>query len=597
MATNPLPTIAPTVSASELSALQQVVARFDRDQLIWSSGFLAGLAGSTAPAAALAEISPVTDSSTAGQEWHVFYATETGNSRRIAEALVADANSVGLRTKLQDLREVRPKGLTRIDHAVFVLATHGIGEPPEGSETFFEFWLSNNAPRLESLNFSVLALGDSSYADFCEIGRVFDKRLRELGATAVVDRVDCDLDFEAPSADWSQKVVEHARSLEPDTERTRAVHLTSVPDVPAYDRQRPFAAEILARQRITGRDSSKDVRHIELDLAGSGLVYQPGDSIGVMPTNPASLIDALLQATGLVGDEAVKVDGVTTDLYAALATSREITVLSRPVLDTVAAKRADLHSILDSRDDFANYLDTRQLIDLVHEFPTDWDAQQLVDSLRRLTPRLYSIASSPDLNPDEAHLTVAVVDYEKFGRRHWGSASNFLAGDASQAPVYVEPNEHFRLPASGDVPIIMVGAGTGVAPFRAFVEHRREHGHTGKNWLVFGDRTMADDFLYQLEWLRYRKDGLLTRLDVAFSRDQENKTYVQHRLLENGAAIFDWLQNGAHFYVCGDARHMAADVDGALLRLVKEHSGLSDDAAREYVNGLKQSARYQRDVY
>ncbi len=601
MASNPQDAFAATVSADDLTALQQTVAHFDREQLIWSSGFLAGLAGSTAPDAFVHDVRSTTAAnvalSTQSDTWHIFYATETGNSRNVAERLAAEAGKVGLATELQDLRDVRPKVLKKIDNAVFVLATHGIGEAPEGSEPFFEFWMSDKAPRLEQLKFSVLALGDSSYADFCEIGRAFDARLRELGAASVVERADCDLDFESPAATWANQVVAHARESAGSVEAPRSTHLSAVPTLPAFTKQQPFSSEILTRQAITGRGSSKDVRHIEMDLEGSGLVYLPGDSLGILPTNPPQLVAALLQAIDCSGDEPVEIDGHSMSLYDALSRDREITALSRPMLDAVAASHSRLQAILADRDQFADYLETRQLIDLVQEYRVDWSPQQFVDSLRRLTPRLYSIASSPDANPDEAHLTVAVVDYEKFGRHHWGTASNYLIGDATHAPVYIEPNDHFRLPTAGDTPIIMVGAGTGVAPYRAFVEHRREHGHNGKNWLIFGDRNISSDFLYQLEWLRYRKEGTLSNLDVAFSRDQDAKLYVQHRLIENSAQIFDWLEQGAHFYVCGDAKHMAADVHDALLSIVRRSGGVSDEDAREYVNELKRSHRYQRDVY
>ena len=598
MATIPQDAITPTVSADDLMALQQAVAHFDREQLIWTSGYLAGLAGSTAPDSFRSEIETViamdASASKNSDSWNIFYATETGNSQRIAEQL---ATQVGLTATVQNLRDVRPKVLKNIENAIFVLATPGIGDAPEGREAFFEFWMSNKAPQLKHLNFSVLALGDSSYADFCEIGKVFDSRLRELGASAVIERTDCDLDFESPSANWRKQVVDHARASATSIETPRSVRLSAVPTSPAYSRQRPFSSEILTRQAVTGRGSSKNVCHIELELEGSGLAYQPGDSLGVVPTNPPQLVEALLQAIDFSSDERVTVDGESTSLSIAFSRNKEITALSRPTLDAVAASHPRLTSILSDRDQFANFLATRQLIDLVREYPLDWQPQQIVDALRGLTPRLYSIASSPDANPDEAHLTVAVVDYEKYGRQHWGSASNFLIGDTTHAPVYVEANENFRLPTDGDTPIIMVGAGTGVAPYRAFVEHRREHGQRGKNWLVFGDRNLSSDFLYQLEWLRYRKDGTLSDLDVAFSRDQDTKVYVQHRLIEKGAQIFAWLEQGAHLYVCGDAGHMATDVHNALLEIVKQHADRSDDGAREYVNELKRTRRYQRDVY
>lgn len=582
MASVPQEVIAPTVSASDLTALQQAVAHFDREQLIWSSGFLAGMAGSTAPRAGVELNYPVTAAKSTAEPWQIFYATETGHSRQVAEQVAANASAVGLSAELHDLRNTRPKILKTATRAVFVLATHGIGEPPEGSEAFFEFWLSDKAPRLPQLNYSVLALGDSSYADFCEQGRIFDTRLRALGATPVIERVECDIDFEAPATEWTAQVIAHARDESAVLETRRPALLRAVPSAARATRQTPFVAEILARQRITGRGSSKNVQHIELDLEGSGLVYQPGDSLAVVASNPQQLVDALTQATGIDGADLAE---------------REISALSRPLLDAVAASHPELRGILDDRAQFANYLATRQLIDLVHEYPVDWQQPQFVAALRKLAPRSYSIASSPDANPDEAHLTIAVVDYEAYGRRHFGAASNFLSGATTHAPVFVEPNDNFRLPANGDTPIIMVGAGTGVAPYRAFVEHRLEHGHTGDNWLVFGDRNLSTDFLYQLEWLRYRKQGALSALDVAFSRDQADKIYVQDRLLENGGKIYAWLQRGAHFYVCGDAQQMAGDVHDALHRIIRQQGGMSDDDAAAYLVDLKRTQRYQRDVY
>jgi sulfite reductase (NADPH) flavoprotein alpha-component len=496
--------------------------------------------------------------------------------------LVRQANAAGCATELHDLGNTRPKILKSIERAVFVLATHGIGEAPEGSEVFFDYWLADKAPQLNDLQFSVLALGDSSYADFCEMGRVFDARLEALGATAIAARVECDLDYQPRADRWIESVLERARVDGVQPTNAPATHLMAVPGSPRYSRQLPFAAEISQRQLITGRGSSKQVMHVEVDLEGSGLSYLPGDSLGVWPQNPPQIIEAVAELTGL--DEQ-------------LLENKEITSLSRPILDAVAAQHDSLQAILEDRQRFADFLATRQLLDLAAEYPVDWQQPEYLDALRALLPRSYSIASRLDANPDEAHLTVAVLDYEKYGRRHWGAASNFLAGDVEQAPVFVEKNENFRLPQDGDAPIIMIGAGTGVAPYRAFVEHRREHGHTGDNWLIFGERNFASDFLYQLEWLRYRKEGLLGELDVAFSRDQAQKIYVQHRLAEKGARIFSWLERGAHLYVCGDATRMAGDVHAALLALIQQHSGGSQERAAEYLQELKQARRYQRDVY
>ncbi|MEX2123272.1 MAG: assimilatory sulfite reductase (NADPH) flavoprotein subunit [Woeseia sp.] len=596
MAAVPSPKIEPPLTGGHLQTLRSAVADFDYEQLLWSSGYLAGLARA-AVSGARPVPQPVPEAG--ADSWTVFYATETGNSRRIAESLARRSGEAGIAVELQDLRDYRPKALAKVTNALFVVATHGIGEAPDGSELFFDYWLGERAPRLEQLNYSVLALGDSSYADFCMMGQVLDDRLRALGARPVVERVECDLDFESPAADWTAKVVELAAKSSQATPVpvSRPAHLRAVSKQVSYSRDHPFAAEILLDQPITGRGSSKDVRHIELNLESSGLTYLPGDSLGVMPKNSPQLVEALLQAVKLDGNTEVAVDGRQLSLAEALAEQKEVTVLSRPLLEIVAGYHPELKTILGDREQLTGFFSTRQIIDLLADYPKDWQAQELVDSLRRLTPRLYSIASSPDANPDEAHLTVALVNYERFGRSHQGSASGLLTSGAREVPVFVEANDRFRLPNNGDTPIVMIGAGTGVAPYRAFVEHRQEHGHKGDNWLIFGERNFASDFLYQLEWLRYRKDGILSRIDVAFSRDQRQKVYVQDRLREQSRRLYDWLERGAHIYVCGDANHMAGDVHQALLAVLQKEGGLSADRGAEYVNELKSSRRYQRDVY
>jgi sulfite reductase (NADPH) flavoprotein alpha-component len=587
--------VTPPIQSDSLKTLQRAVADFDREQLLWSSGYLAGMA-----AVRVAERPPAAKQSVAVAAqpgWCIFYATETGNSRRVAESLAERSREAGLTVELHDLRDYRPKALSRVDNALFVVATHGVGEAPDGSEIFFEYWLAEGAPRLEHLNYSIVALGDSSYADFCEMGKVLDKRLTELGATAVVERVDCDLDFDAPAADWADQVVKYAVDRVDADVAVRTPYLRPVSQAKSFTRERPFRAEVLTNQQITGKGSSKDVRHIELNLQGSGLKHLPGDSLGVVAQNPPELVESVLELLRLDGAEQVMIDGKSVALSEVLTKYKEITVLNRPFLEVLGSEHEKLQRIIVNRDRLTQYAKTRQLIDVISDYRKRWQAQEFVDALRKLTPRLYSIASSADVNPDEAHLTVAVVRYEKFGRCHWGAASNHLISGAHEVPVYIEPNDHFRLPTDGNSPIIMIAAGTGVAPYRAFVEHRREHGHKGDNWLIFGERNLASDFLYQLEWLRYRKEGSLKHLDVAFSRDQKDKIYVQHRVVEQATRIYAWLQRGAHIYVCGDAEQMAGDVNQALLSVLQTAGGLSDEQSAQYLNELKSAHRYQRDVY
>lgn len=595
MASAPLQTVTVLLDPDKLSILDSAVAEYDQGQLLWSSGYLAGMA-----AVGVAERLPVATRPTvvaATSVWSIFYATETGNSRRIAVALAERSRELGLAVELHDIREYRPKALSKVDNALFVIATHGIGEAPDGSELFFEYWFSKKAPHLQNLNYSILALGDSSYADFCEMGKRLDTRLFELGAKVVVDRVDCDLDFDAFAADWTEQVVSHAVAELDTAVSSSAPYLRPVSKVELFTRERPFDAEILTNQRITGHGSSKDVRHIEVSLEGSGLSYLPGDSLGVVPQNPPELVEALLDSLEFDGTEEVVVEGTSIALSDALTRHKEITGLNRPFLDEVASEHEKLQEIVNDRDKITELFKTWQVIDIVARYPKTWQAQTFVDSLRKLTPRLYSIASSLDANPDEAHLTVGIVRYTQFGRPHWGSASSYLTGGVAEVPVYIEPNDHFRLPAAGDTPIIMVGAGTGVAPYRAFVEHRKEHGHSGDNWLIFGDRNFSSDFLYQLEWLRYRKEGFLNRIDAAFSRDQLRKVYVQTRILQQAKQIHAWLESGAHIYVCGDAERMAADVNQALLSVLQSEGGLNSEQSAQYLNELKSTHRYQRDVY
>jgi sulfite reductase (NADPH) flavoprotein alpha-component len=593
-----------------LSELNGLAGRLDQQQLWWASGYLAGLAAASAGPAAAGMALPAAEAAPL-PTWTVFYASETGNSRGIAAELAAAIQGLGFESKTADLADYRPAQLRKETRALFVVATHGLGDPPDGTEPFFEFIEGERAPRLEGLEFSVLALGDSSYEDFCETGRQLDARLEALGARRIEPRVDCDVDFESASATWQHAVLERVKT---DAGRAGAEsagrgassqpHL--VPVTPAaYSRRNPFAATVLANQPITGIGSSKDVRHVVLSLEDSGLTYQPGDALGVWPTNPPALVAQYLHLLSLGADDRVTIDDETLALGEALAHRLELTLLGRNFLEGYAQRFdiAPLAALLaaDARAELNAYLANRQVIDVLADHPVAMDAQDLADVLKRLTPRLYSIASSLTANPDEVHITVGVVRYDSYGRPHYGSASNYLAEAGETVPVFIAQNPRFRLPAD-DVPVILIGAGTGIAPYRAFLEERDVRGASGDNWLFFGDRNFDTDFLYQIEWARLRKQGLLTRHDVAFSRDQAEKIYVQDRLRERGADVFGWLEQGAHVYVCGDANHMAPDVHQALLDVIeaglKRGGGVRDrDAAEAYLDSLKQQHRYLRDVY
>jgi sulfite reductase (NADPH) flavoprotein alpha-component len=497
-----------------------------------------------------------------------------------------------LRADAYPLRELKSER-----HLYLVVSTQGDGDPPDDARDLLDFVLGARAPRLEQLRYAVLALGDSSYPQFCAIGRRLDERFAELGATRLLDRGEADLDIDAVAAPWRTRAVSTAReSLKPVATVTPLRPPQSA--TAAFGCDVPFAAELLASQRIT-MHGAKDIRHFEVSLEQSGLHYEPGDALGVWPRNAPALVDAVLAALKLDGEAPVAQAGQELPLREWLSAKRELTKLARPFVAAQAerAGSGELQALLADNAAFAAWADDRQVIDLLHEVPAAWDAQALVAALRPLVPRLYSIASSRKEVGDEAHLTVAHAAWDRGGDARWGTASHFLAtaqaGD--RLPVYVEANERFRLPADPSRDIVMIGPGTGVAPFRAFLQERVATGATGRNWLFFGNPHFRSDFLYQLEWQRALKNGTLQRIDLAFSRDGAEKIYVQHRLRERARELLDWIGNGAHVYVCG-AIAMGKDVHEALLDVLATQAG-SREAAVERLDALQREGRYARDVY
>ncbi len=587
------------LDSEQTNNLNVAVTGLTADQLTWVSGYVAGLAaaGDSLPSAV------PTLQVDSDQVLTILYGSQTGNGEGVANDLARAAEATGFATKLVSLADFKPASLKREKFAVFVVSTHGEGDPPDDAELFREYLLSDKAPQLGDLKYSVLALGDSSYVNFCRTGREFDARLAELGAERLGEIVECDLDYEDAASAWVDSVVARLPSLIEQGDTPAVPHLRAVESASEWDKNNPFPAEVLVNQKITGGNSTKDVRHIELSLEGSGITYEPGDSLAVIVSNPPQLVEELIGELGLYGEVVVELKDETLRLSEALTGKLEITALNLGFLREWAeiADADDLRALLNAEDpgDLTDYVDTHQLIDVVRQFPAEVDAQTLVGLLRNLAPRSYSIASSLAANPDEVHLTVAPVRYEAFGTPHWGAASTHLADrveEGDTVSVFVDRNTRFRLPAP-DLPVIMIGPGTGVAPFRAFVEERVELGAAGDNWLFFGDRNFDSDFLYQLEWQRHLKQGNLARLDVAFSRDQGRKVYVQDRIRERGAEVWQWIENGAALYVCGDAKHMAPDVHEALVDVIETHGGLDREAAEQTLKSLRSDGRYQRDVY
>ena len=600
----------PTPLSPERSALlAQLAAGADASGLLWASGYLAGLARSLdapviAPAPATA-VAPAT----------IIYGSQTGNARRAAEALHAKLDAAGLPARLLRADAYSTRELANERLLYLVISTQGEGDPPDDAIGLSEFLLGRRAPKLPQLQFAVLGLGDTSYADFCGIARKLDARLVELGATRVQTLGEADLDIDIVAAPWREQALAHAREL---LKPAPATHLATVTPLrphalPAWSQDKPFVAEVLANQRITGREFrnigfrkygavDKDVRHLELSLQGSGLAYEPGDALGIRHRNPDALVDAVLAATKLDGDALVARDGESLALAEWLRDKRELSRIGRPLLASVAERgaHAELARLLEAQDKsgLAAVFDTHQLIDVLRRWPAGWDADALVAALRPQAQRLYSIASSRKRVGEEAHLTVDALRYQAHGFEHVGAASGFLASleEGGSLPVYIEPNERFRVPADASRDILMIGPGTGVAPFRGFVQERAETGAAGRNWLLFGARHFNTGFLYQAEWQDALAKGELHRLDLAFSRDQADRIYVQQRLREAGRDVYDWLQGGAHLYVCG-AIAMGKDVHAALLEIVAEHNGGDNEAASDYLSSLQREGRYARDVY
>ena len=574
-------------------ALDSLLAGFDPVQRGWLSGFLAG-SGNAVP--------KVADAPVAAGKLTVLYGTESGNSEELADRTVKAAKKRGFQAVMKNMSEISPADLEKSSNLLVIVSTWGDGDAPETAVAFHKEFM-NSQLSLANVRYSVCGLGDTAYEKFCQIGKDFDAKLETFGASRVSARQDCDVDYEDSYVSWLEDTL---TALAPVASPVAFVAHKVTTDLVEYGKKNPFAAETLENTILNGEGSSKETIHVEFSLAGSGLSYEPGDALAVLPVNAPDVVRAIIQAAKLTGNESVEVKNVGSKLLAdALREDFDITALSRAVLTKLAdaSDSALLRELLaeDSKEKLKDYNEGREIIDALVDFaPHGLSAAALTGIFRKLPIRLYSIASSPLAHEDEVHLTVAAVRYDTKGRLRKGVCSTYLAdfvkpGDPVQ--MFVQPNKNFRLPADGSTPVIMVGPGTGVAPFRSFIEHRGALGSSGKNWLFFGDQHYTYDFLYQLEWQDHLKSGVLTRLDVAFSRDQPEKVYVQDRMIQQAAELYRWLQEGAYFYVCGDANRMAHDVHEALISVVEFQAGITREAAEAYVEDLKKTKRYQRDVY
>lgn len=587
------------LSAQQVQDLQKLVSQLNPIQQAWVSGFLAGsaqTAGAQLPSTVAANAAPAVLT--------ILFASQTGNAKGVASKLKAAAEQLGLNVNLQDIASYKTNALAKEQHLIIVTSTYGEGEPPESAVSFHKFLFGKKASALPQLNFAVLGLGDSSYEFFCQTAVDFDTQLTKLGANRIQAPALLDVDYDTGAATWQAEVLAKFQPLLQSTSQAASV-VSSVADSThgsAFNKQQPFVAELSVNQKITGRTSTKDVRHIEISLANSGLTYQPGDALGVYFQNDPAIVQAILTATGIAPTSVVSLDATgEVTIERALIDSLELTQSYPSFLEKYASStgNSELQKIAADKTAAREFLATRQTLDVILQYPGSLTAQQLADSLRKQQPRLYSIASSQAEVGEEVHLTVGVVRYDAFGASHLGGASGYLAerlAEGDNVRVFVEHNDNFRLP-DHDTPVIMVGPGTGIAPFRAFLQERDNAGATGQNWLFFGNPHFTQDFLYQVELQDYLKRGVLAKLDVAFSRDQAQKVYVQDKLLAKGAEVWNWLQQGAHFYICGDGSKMARDVHEALVQIAVNHGGLSADDAAEYFEQLRESKRYQKDVY
>ncbi|WP_459675366.1 diflavin oxidoreductase [Acidisoma sp. 7E03] len=591
-----LPNSAP-FRPEEIAALNGIITKSTPEQRAWLSGFLAGFQAASGGATAAAPQAPARK-----VPLLIVFATESGNAETLAAQTRKAAQKLGFAPKVADAADVSIADLSKTENLLVIASTWGEGDPPQRAQDFMTSLMAADAPRFEKTRFSVLALGDRAYVNFCQTGHQIDDRLAELGAKRFAPIVECDVDFETPAKSWiettlkalQKETADEGAVIHVDFARAQPAEAAMEEDAePLYTRNNPFTAEISELINLNGTGSSAETWHTELSVAGSGLLHAPGDALGIVPENDPKLVEEILSLTGLSGDETVR---------QALTEAQDITTLTRPQVEAYA-KLTDstaLKTLAADADALRDWLPGRQVIDLLEAAPVKLDASTLTSLLRPLPGRLYSIASSAKAAEDEIHLLISAVRYETHGRRRSGVASVDIAERRRKGgplKVYLKPNPHFRLPADPDRAVIMIGPGTGVAPFRAFMQEREAIGAGGKNWLFFGNRHFTHDFLYQLEWQEWKKSGLLTRIDTAFSRDQRQKVYVQNRIWEQRQELYAWIEEGAAIYVCGDANAMARDVNHALIRVIADQAGIDETAASAKLDAIRREGRYLRDVY
>lgn len=579
----------------QVKLLNELIPNLTVQQKAWLTGYLTAVSSGSVPVAVEEQqTAPVQT-----KDITILFASQTGNSQKIAHKLASAIQDEHNTVTVASTADFKVNNLKKLDHLFIIASTHGEGEPPDTAISFYEYLHSKRAPQLTDVKYSVLALGDTSYEFFCKTGIDFDERLKVLGATSIVPRVDCDVDFEEAANGWIEQVKAAIATTSASTVIKPTNPISNINN--DYSRNNPFYAEVLEKIHLNGRGSNKDTIHLELSLEGSGITYEPGDVLAIIPRNNEQLVDLLVSALNVDEATTVSINGVSLPLKEALF-DLDITALSKTLLAKFVpfTSNEQLAKLVEDREQLKDFVYGRDVIDVVETFgPWTWTAQQFVEQLRKIPAREYSIASSYSAYPEEVHLTIGKVFYEQEGRYREGVVSGDVASHVAigeQLAVYVKQNPNFKLPEP-TTPIIMVGAGTGIAPFRSFLQEREEQGAEGKSWLFFGDQHFVTDFLYQVEWQNWLKTDVLTNINVAFSRDQQEKVYVQHRLLENAKELYEWIEQGATLYVCGDEKTLGHSVHEAFITVIEQQRNVSRDEATEYVKELQKQKRYQRDVY
>ena len=597
------------LTPEQLELFTQLTGSLTKEQLAWVSGYLAGFSAQNSTIAALEpEAIPATVAANTKNTLTILYGSRTGNGEGLAKKAQNLATELGIPVVLKSMANYKTRDLQSEKNLLVIVSTHGEGEPPFAARELHEFIYSKRAPKLEGVNYAVLALGDSSYFQFCKTGKDFDEQLEKLGAKRLVPRIACDVDFEDAAGTWLKSTLPAFSSGETVVQKATPQFRLAIPTqkgekIVGHSKKNPFLAPVFEKILLHGKGTKRQTLHIELSTENApGLDYEPGDAAGIFPVNSVELINSVLVETGLDAGDPVLVNGKEKKLESALYKDVELSKITTDVVTRFLqfAPNEQLQKLTEDPDKFKEYLEGRDIVDLFHDYPAKIDALNLIKILRPLQPRYYSISSSPKAFPGELHLTVGVVNYENSGREKRGTCSTFLSEvsvEDEKVPIFIESNPGFRLPEDDETPIIMVGAGTGIAPYRAFVQHRELADKPGKSWLFFGNRNFETEFLYQTEWQDFLKTGALTNMDVAFSRDGDKKVYVQDRLLEKASEVYQWLEDGAHFYICGDMKNMARHVQDTLVKIVEKQGVMSKEHAQEYVDNLEKDRRLQLDVY